>query len=130
MPLHPNSVEVQFNSARASLHVEDLAVPDAHDLANSLTHGQGLTTPPIPPIAPVPATVSFDVQWAGEISRATIVNEAQNFRGDFIKTGSTMKWSSFQSGFSFESEDPNPARNIGATIGRERNGVFFAQQDD
>jgi hypothetical protein len=38
-----------------------------------------------------------------------------------------MKWSLDQSGFSFESEEPNPARNVGATIGRERNGVFFAE---
>jgi len=127
MPLHPDNVEVEFNSARASMHADNLAVPDAHDLANSLTHGQGLSNPSIPPIAPVPATVSFDVHWADEIARATIVNEAQNFRGDFIKTGSTMKWSSYQGGFSFESEEPNPARNVGATIGRERNGVFFAE---
>jgi hypothetical protein len=28
--------------------------------------------------------------------------------------------SSAQNGFVFESEEPNPARNIGATIGRER----------
>ena len=103
-------------------------MPDAHDLANSLTHGQGLPGPPgmnIPPIAPVHATVSFDVQWSGEIDRATVVNEAQNFRGDFIKTGSTIRWSSIQDGFSFESEDPDPARSFGATIGREQNGVFF-----
>jgi len=138
IPLLPNSVEIEFNSARASMHADGLSVPDAHDLANSLTHGQGTmaTNPPIPPIAPVPATVSFDVQWSGEIagsdgvSRTTIINEAQNFRGDFIKTGSTIKWSSVQNGFFFESEDPNPARNVGATIGRERNGVFFNQEDD
>ena len=79
----------------------------------------------IPPIPPVPATVSFDVEWSGEIDRATVVNEAQNFRGDFIKTGSTIKWSSIQDGFSFESEDPDPSRSFGGTIGREQNGVFF-----
>ena len=79
----------------------------------------------IPAIAPVPASVSFDVQWSGEIDRATVVNEAQTFRGDFIKTGSTIKWSSVQDGFSFESEDPDPSRSFGATIGREQNGVFF-----
>ena len=131
MPLHPDSVRVEFNSARATMHAESLSVPDAHDLANSLTHGHGIVTPAftIPPIAAVPASVSFDVQWSGEISRATVVNEGQNFRGDFIKTGSTIKWSSIQNGFSFESEDPNPARNVGATIGRERNGVFFSEPD-
>ena len=109
------------------MHAEDLPVPDAHDLANSLTHGQGLASMGIPPIAPVPATVSFDVEWSGEISRATVVNEGQNFRGDFIKTGSTIKWSSVQNGFFFDSEDPDPARNVGATIGRESNEVFFSQ---
>jgi hypothetical protein len=125
MPLHPDSLQFEFNSARASLHVDGLTVPDAHDLANSLTHGQGLASMGIPPIAPVPATVSFDVEWSGEIDRATVVNEAQNFKGDFIKTGSTIKWSSVQDGFSFESEDPDPSRSFGATIGREQNGVFF-----
>src|SRR6266478_5474986 len=130
MPLHPNSIRVRFNSARASMHADGLSVPDAHDLANSLTHGQGFPSLGIPPIAPVPATVSFDVQWSGEISRATVVNEAQNFRGDFIKTGSTIKWSSLQNGFFFESEEPNPARNLGAVIGRERNGVFFNEDSD
>jgi hypothetical protein len=127
MPLHPDSVRVEFNSARAFMHAESLAVPDAHDLANSLTHGAGIVTPAftIPPIAAVPASVSFDVEWSGEISRETVVNEMQQFRGDFIKTGSTIKWSSIQNGFSYESEDPNPARNVGATMGRERNGVFF-----
>jgi hypothetical protein len=57
--------------------------------------------------------------------RIGVVNEAQNFRGDFIKTGSTIKWSSIQDGFSFESEDPDPTRSFGATLGREQNGVFF-----
>ena len=71
-----------------------------------------------------------DVEWSGEITRETVVNQAQNFRGEFIKTGSTMKWSSIQDGFSFESEDPDPARNLGATIGRERNGVFFDDPND
>ena len=129
MPLHPDSVQFEFNSARATMHAEAVSVPDAHDLANSLTHGQGLPSMGIPAIAPVPATVSFEVHWSGEIDRATVVNEAQNFRGDFIKTGSTIKWSSIQDGFSFESEDPDPARSFGATIGRERNGVFFNGND-
>jgi len=59
-----------------------------------------------------------------------VVNEAQNFSGDFIKTGSTIKWSSEQNGFFFDSEEPDQTRNIGAVIGREANGVFFGEQPD
>ncbi len=129
-PIHPNSLRIKLNKARASMHIDGLSIPDAHDLGNSLTNGHGLINPPIPPIAPVPASVSFEVEWSGEISRAKVINDSQNFRGDFIKTGSTIKWSSVQNGFFFESEEPNPARNIGAVIGRERNGVFFGQEDD
>jgi len=112
------------------MHMVDVPVPDTHDLANNLTNGHGLADPPIALIAPVPATVSFDVKWSGVISRAAIVNEAQNFKGDFVKTGSTIKWSAAQNGFFFESEEPNPARNVGAVIGSERNGVFFAKEGD
>ena len=125
IPIDPDDLRVDLEDGRASLRVEDLTIPDFHDLANNLTNGLGLGS--IPPIAPVRATVSFDVEWSGVISRAKVVNEAQNFSGDFIKTGSTIKWSSEQDGFFFDSEDPNPARNIGAVIGRESNGVFFGQ---
>ena len=40
------------------MHAHGLPVPDAHDLANSLTDGQGLPSMGIPPIAPVPATTT------------------------------------------------------------------------
>ena len=139
MPIHRNNLKVNLKSARASLHAEGLAVPDSHDLANNLTGGKGgsFVIPPIPaipPIAPVSATVSFDVEWFplpdGTSQKTTVVNQAQNFRGDFIQTGSTIKWSSNQSGFYFDSEEPNPERLIGAVIGRERNGAFFNAKDD
>jgi hypothetical protein len=123
--MNPDSLEVELEAGRASLHIADLPIRDAHDLANNLTGGQGLANPSIPPIAPVPATVSFDVEWTGAISRGDVTNEMQNFSGDFAQTGSTIKWSATQAGFSFESEDPNPSRVIGAVIGRESNGVFF-----
>ena len=60
IPIEPNSLQIDLEKGRASFHMTDLSIPDTHDLANNLTNGQGLTNPPIPPIAPVPATVSFD----------------------------------------------------------------------
>jgi hypothetical protein len=121
------SVTIDLDNATASLEVADVAVTDAHDLANALTNGKGLTNPPIPPIAPVPATVSFAVQWSRVVSRANVTNQASGFTGEFIETIATIKWSASQSGFDFESEDPNPDRNFYSVIGHERNGVFFHQ---
>ena len=121
----PDSVAIDLDNATASWRLADVAVMDAHDLANALTNGKGLTNPPIPPIAPVPATVSFAVQWSGVVSRAKVTNPASHFTGEFIETGATIKWSASQDGFDFESEDPNPARNFYSVIGHERNGVFF-----
>ena len=125
----PESVAIDLDNATASLQLADVSVIDAHDLANALTNGKGLTNPPIPPIAPVPATVSFAVQWSGVVSQAKVTNQASGFTGEFIETIATIKWSASQAGFDFVSEDPNPARNYYAAIRRERNGVFFDSED-
>jgi hypothetical protein len=120
-----DSVEIDLDNATASLQLTDVPITDAHDLANNLTNGQGFANPPIPPIAPVPATVSFDIEWSGVVSRAKVTNQASQFTGKFIETIATIKWSASQAGFDFVSEDPNPARNLYSVIGHERNGVFF-----
>jgi hypothetical protein len=120
-----DSVAIDLDNATASLQLADVSVIDAHDLANALTNGQGLANPPIPPIAPVPATVSFDVEWSGVVDQATVTNQALQFTGKFIETIATIKWSASQAGFDFVSEDPDPARNLYSVIGHERNGVFF-----
>jgi hypothetical protein len=85
----------------------------------------GLANPPIPPIAPVPATVPFDIEWSGAITQEKITNELEDFTGQFVQTGATIKWSASEAGFDFASEDPNPARNFYSMIGHERDGVFF-----
>ena len=118
-------MEIDLDNATASLQLTDLPIIDAHDLANNLTNGQGFTNPPIPPIAPVPATVSFAIGWSGVVNQAKVTNQAEQFTGQFIETIATIKWSASQAGFDFVSEDPNPARNFYSVIGHERNGVFF-----
>ena len=125
IPVPNDSVEIDLEEARASLRLRDVPIIDAHDLANALTNGHGLTSPPILPIAPVPASVSFDIEWSGVIAQANVTNEAQNFTGQFIETIATIKWSATQAGFDFMSEAPNPSRNVYSVIGHERNGFFF-----
>ena len=126
-----DAVDVDFREGRATLRVTDLQLFDDHDVANSLTYGLGLPGdlgfpyPKIPPVSPVPATVSFEVNWNGVIDAANIRNGSQQFEGLFLQTGATVRWSSRQKGFAFVSEAPNPARNLISVLGRERNGAFF-----
>lgn len=129
VPYH--AVDVDFQKGRATLQVTDMEVFDDHDLANSLTDGLGLPGdlgfpyPKIAPVSPVRATVSFEVNWNGTLATAHIRNDSQRFEGSFLETETTIKWSSQQQGFVFESEAPNPARNLISVLGRERNGTFF-----
>ena len=122
-----DAVEVDFDDARARLRARDLDVFDDHDLANSLTQGLGLPTPPIPGVFPVRATVSFDVEWEGAIAMAQIENSSQQFKGTFLSTGATINWSAEQSDFRFQSDTPpDPKSNLVSVLGREKNGVFFS----
>ena len=126
-----DAVEVDFDSGRTRLRVRGLDLYDDHDLANSLTLGLGLPGdmgfpyPAISPVAPVRATVSFDVEWKGIIDTAQIENATQHFKGSFLSTGATIKWSAKEEGFEFQSEAPDPSRNLISVLGREKNGVFF-----
>ena len=70
--------------------------------------------------------LSFDVEWNGILATAQIHNAAQRFKGSFLSTHATIKWSAVQPGFRFESEAPNPARNLISVLGNEQNGVFFS----
>jgi hypothetical protein len=127
-----DAVQVDFDQGRARLLVRDLGVYDDHDLANSVTQGLGLPGglgfpyPAIAPVAPIRAKVSFDVEWNGILATAQINNTMQNFKGTFLSTGATIKWSAEEEGFQFVSEAPNPSRNLVSVLGREQNGVFFA----
>lgn len=121
------AVEVDFDGQRASLRVRDLPVFDDHDLANSLTQGLGIPTPPIAGVPPVHAKVSFDVEWDGAVDMAQIDNSSQRFKGTFLSTGATIRWSAEQAGFRFLSDNPpDPAANLISVLGREQNGAFFS----
>jgi hypothetical protein len=127
IPVRHDAVEVDFDGSRARMLVRDLDVFDDHDLANSLTQGLGLPTPPIPGVFPVRAKVSFDVEWDGTLTMADIENSKQHFKGRFLSTGATISWSAEQPGFSFQSDmPPDPKANLVSVLGRERNGMFFS----
>ena len=112
------SVSVNPGKGRASLQVSNIVVTDYGDYGNALFGGG-------PP--PVPATVSFDVQWSGVAERANVVNPADGFAGEFVRNSAQMTWSATVGDYSFVSAPASTSSSIFAEVGHERNGVFFAR---
>lgn len=119
-------VQVNFGAGRASMNVTDLGpeqgLMDYITLPNGLIGqtGGGFSIPP------VPASVSFAMQWSGVTSRLDdVVNTTDRFTGNYVLTTATMQWSaSTAEGFTFTS-DNNPTSSLYALLGHEQNGVFF-----
>jgi len=111
------SVSVNPGNGRASLRVSNIVVTDYGDYGNALFGGG-------PP--PVPATLSFDVQWFGVGERANVVNPADGFAGEFVRNSAQMAWSATVGDYSFVSGPASTSSSIFAEVGHERNGVFFA----
>ena len=112
-----SSVDVHLGAGQASFSLTT-RIPDDHDLKSSLTKIFPAGFPEI-------AEITFDVEWSGILDRAHVRNDDMQFEGDFLQTGSTIRWSSMNPSFQFTSEAPNPARVVNAVIGHERSGVFF-----
>jgi hypothetical protein len=117
IPIAADAVEVELEDATASMELEEVEVFDDHDLKSSVTRV-------FPPGFPKRASINFEIEWNGSIERRKVTNEAQDFTGQFIQTVATIRWSAEQPGFRFDSEPPNPSRNVYAVIGHERNGFF------
>jgi hypothetical protein len=115
-------VEFDLEDARASLVADDLDVEDYGNLFNALKDGPSK-----------PATVSFDLEWAGLVRRVKV--DASNnggfgshdWGGRFAVTGSTAKWSGSTTDFSFTSDAASTSTSVFAILGHERNGVFFRE---
>ena len=115
VPLPADSVVPLHGNGRASLLASGLETKDFGNIVNDLQHGPS-----------VPAIASFDVQWSGRKSRFKVRNEDQGFRGQFVETSATMEWSAVsEAGFEFVSDPAETSHSEFATLGQEKNGVFF-----
>jgi len=106
---------VNLEAETASLRVENLPVPDFHDVVRALQQQ--------PPMAT--AMLSFDIEWSGVLRRLRIENETDGFAGSYVEDKATAEWSAGQDGFKFVSDPANTSTTVFAEIGHERNGVFF-----
>lgn len=107
---------MNLDGATARMHLENYAIPDFFDLKHGLTGGPS-----------VPGSVSFETRWSGVIKRGPRINEELRFAGDFVQGNATTAWSAKEEGFTFESDPAETSHSLGAVIGRERNGMFYAR---
>jgi hypothetical protein len=106
------SVKISLGSGSASLHVAELPVGDYGNVGNALTGGAG-----------VASNVTFDVGWHGVDERVTVRNGDVGFGGEYVRNSADLVWSASEPGFTFHSD---PLASDFATLGHERNGVFFS----
>jgi hypothetical protein len=112
IPIDRGSATINLGRGSAALHVADLEVEDYGTVVNALMDGPS-----------VEATVSFDVTWQGVDERVNIRNTSVDFGGEFVRNSAELVWSASESGFTFDSD---PLESDFATLGHERNGVFFS----
>jgi hypothetical protein len=119
-------VQFHFGAGKAEMRVTNLHLEDYFNFPNGLADGHE-----------VDATVSFDMVWAGPVTRRIEVEHGTNgnrFAGEFLEDHATVTWSgSNELGFRFRANPGNfstsvPGRAF-AELGHERNGVFFGEDE-
>ncbi len=119
MPIPESGIDVNFGKGYATLEAKNLPVLDYGNIINAIFGGG-------PP--PVPATVSFLVEWKGKNQRVNIRNTDPvygGFEGQFIYNTARMEWSATVGDLSIVSDPIGASSGPFALIGHERNGQFF-----
>ncbi len=108
------SIEVDFEDARASIDLTDVEVADYHDVVNALKHGPS-----------VPSDVSFHIRWSGVKKRVHLRDTQNEYDAHVIEDSATIGWSASREDFKFVSDPANTSTTVYAEIRSERNGEFF-----
>lgn len=109
-------VRVDLARGRATLEVVNLHMKDYFNLENALVGGGA---------HPVPAIVSYKVEWNAFGAVNAFDNAAQQFRGEFRYATAQMEWSAQTPDFTFVSAPLATSTTDAAELGSERNGSFY-----
>jgi len=114
--LDPEAVGVDLADGTATLEVEDLHIKDYGNLENGITGDGG---------PPVPAVVSFKVQWTAAGAVNHFDNAAQKYRGDFRYGTAQIEYRIRTGNFDIVSAPLADSTTIAAQLGQESNGSFY-----
>ena len=108
----PGDVEIEQDETE--LEVDDLLVPDYHDLVNALSGGPSVS-----------GVVDFEIEWAHSFDRRFFHDPVNRWAAEMSFTTAKCEWKGETATAKFKSEDNDLSVSLFAEIGRERNGVFF-----
>ena len=114
MRIPDDSVSVNPGAGNAIYQVTDAHIEDYGDFDAALSGAPG-----------TPATVSFEVRWSGVDQRVNIKDPVAGFGGEFVRGSAQMSWSAVVGDFAYESDPLDTSSSDFASMGTERNGVFF-----
>ena len=130
IPDHWVSVEADDLTEGARYRVDKLKLLDYGTLANSLPN---IAPPGTHFSPPSRAVASFDMRWTGNTGAVSTTDPGPNqFTFQGISTHATMAWSCSVPGkqFKFRSDAANTSHETFAELVNERNGSFFASEED
>ena len=95
--------------------LENVELPDFHDLLNSLHHGQPVGT----------GVVDMSMTWSGGGQVSHVRDTANRFTGRKVTGTSHISWTVTMGGFTFIA-DESGQNSLTSEVWKERNGVFFS----
>jgi hypothetical protein len=110
---------VNPGAGNAVYQANNVHVFDFHDIVNALFGGGP---------APVPAVVSFKVEWSGVHDRVNIKNPANGFAGEYARGQAQMEWTATAGDFHYVSAPLSTSSSEFDEIGHERNGSYFPHE--
>lgn len=114
MRLPEDSVQVNPGAGRAIYRADDIEIADYGNFGNSFGGGPGQL-----------AIVSFEVRWAGVKDRLNIKDESARFGGEYVRGSAQMQWKARIGDIEYVSDPIETSFSDFASLGTERNGVFF-----
>ena len=95
--------------------LENVELPDFHDLNNSLNHGPAIGT----------GVVDMTLTWSGGGQVSHVRDTTNRFTGRKVTGTSHISWTVTTGGSSFTA-DESGQNSLASEVWKERNGVFFS----
>lgn len=125
VPIPQDAVSLDFEQGQAAFSLNDILMPDLHDLLTALWGGGALDGEGRPLHPVFSSTVSLQAQWFGPTNIQQTRDPVNQFVYNNARTNASIQWQSVRRGVMFQSDD-GPQQVLFAAVGMESNGVFFS----